>query len=194
MIGSIPAKSRPKACSMAMVSWTASGCDGLAMVEPILARPCPTRGPARNLTPVINGPRRRWLRSRRSKAGKRIPSVLGLTSDTGWLADHLPPATSRPLRRAAMSTRSTETPPTEPAPASNGNQSTEARAAASKAIGDGYRVLDRIGSDRGRNLSILAGVLALFAVWAIAKHGLQLFTQRTIDGLNNGFIYAAMAL
>src|SRR5437879_335057 len=89
-----------------------------------------------------------------------------------------------------MSTRSTQTPPTE-APASDG---AAARAAANEAIAEGYGWLERLGADKVRNLGVLAGVIVLFSIWAIAKDGLQLLVERTRDGLNNGFIYAAMAL
>jgi len=92
-----------------------------------------------------------------------------------------------------MSTRSTETPPTETPDGSNGNQATTTQAA-NDAIGEGYRWLDRLGTDRVRNLGILAGVLVLFSIYEISQHGLELFVQRAADGLNNGFIYAAMAL
>jgi branched-chain amino acid transport system permease protein len=33
-----------------------------------------------------------------------------------------------------------------------------------------------------------------FGAYAIVQHGMKLFLQRTADGLNNGFIYAAMAM
>src|SRR5436190_6647403 len=67
-------------------------------------------------------------------------------------------------------------------------------AEANNALTRGYEALERFGADRWRNLGILALVVVAFAIWAIATDGLQLFVQRTADGLNNGFIYAAMAL
>src|SRR5437763_676989 len=69
-----------------------------------------------------------------------------------------------------------------------------AQAQANGALARGYEALERFGAERWRNLGILAAVLIAFAIWAIAQDGLQLFVQRTADGLNNGFIYAAMAL
>ena len=57
-----------------------------------------------------------------------------------------------------------------------------------------YESLESMGSRNRRNLAILAGVTALFSVWAIATDGWNLFMQRVVDGVDNGFIYAAMAL
>jgi branched-chain amino acid transport system permease protein len=65
---------------------------------------------------------------------------------------------------------------------------------ANEAVKSGYKSLERLGAGRVRNLSILAVGLVLFAIYAIADGGFTLFVQRMIDALNNGFIYAAMAL
>ena len=65
---------------------------------------------------------------------------------------------------------------------------------ANQAIGKAYEALERMGDKRVRNLGILAGVVVIFSIWAIADGGFELFLQRIIDGLSNGFIFAAMAM
>jgi branched-chain amino acid transport system permease protein len=65
---------------------------------------------------------------------------------------------------------------------------------ANEAIKEGYAALERFGSKRWRNLGILAAAIVIFCVYAIHAHGFKLFFQRVVDALNNGFIYAAMAL
>src|SRR5438270_4828709 len=65
---------------------------------------------------------------------------------------------------------------------------------ANAAVSRGYKALENIGADRWRNLGILAVVVIGFSIYAISHNGLKLFMQRTADALNNGFIYAAMAL
>src|SRR3954469_21959191 len=67
-------------------------------------------------------------------------------------------------------------------------------AEANNALTRGYEALERFGAGRRRHPGFLALLVVAFAIWAIATDGLQLFVQRTADGLNNGFIYAAMAL
>ena len=61
-------------------------------------------------------------------------------------------------------------------------------------IKDGYAALERFGAQRARNWTIAVVALVAFSLWAIATDGWDLFFQRCIDALNNGFIYAAMAL
>lgn len=82
-----------------------------------------------------------------------------------------------------MTTTPTQTPPSH-----------DARDDANRQLGRAYRALENIGADRWRNLGILAGVVVLFSIYAISHDGLKLYVQRTFDALNNGFIYAAMAL
>jgi branched-chain amino acid transport system permease protein len=65
---------------------------------------------------------------------------------------------------------------------------------ANEAVTGGYKALERLGAARVRNLGILALVVALFSIYAIVDKGFTLYFQRTVDALNNGFIYAAMAL
>jgi branched-chain amino acid transport system permease protein len=55
-------------------------------------------------------------------------------------------------------------------------------------------VLERIGKKRLRNIGILVAILLILAIFAIAADGWDLFIQRVVNGLNNGFIYSAMAL
>lgn len=57
-----------------------------------------------------------------------------------------------------------------------------------------FEALRDLGKKRVRNLGILFAVLVVFSVWAIATDGWSLFFQRVVDGVDNGFIYAAMAL
>jgi branched-chain amino acid transport system permease protein len=65
---------------------------------------------------------------------------------------------------------------------------------ANKAIKEGYAALERFGSQKVRNLGVVLAIVVAFSIWAIATDGFRLFFQRTVDALNNGFIYAAMAL
>jgi len=66
--------------------------------------------------------------------------------------------------------------------------------ALNQALGRFYSSLHDIGVKKVRNLSILAAVVVVFSIWAIATDGWNLFFQRVVDGVDNGFIYAAMAL
>ena len=70
----------------------------------------------------------------------------------------------------------------------------EAREELNKSLSRAYQALEDFGSERWRNLGILAGVVVLFSIYAINHDGLKLYMQRIFDALNNGFIYAAMAL
>jgi branched-chain amino acid transport system permease protein len=63
-----------------------------------------------------------------------------------------------------------------------------------RAIGNFYASLREIGAQRVRNLSVLAAVVVAFSIWAIAAENWDLYFQRVVDGVDNGFIYAAMAL
>lgn len=65
---------------------------------------------------------------------------------------------------------------------------------ANRALGQFYASLRDIGAKRKRNLSIMAAVVVVFSVWAIATDGWDLYFQRVVDGVDNGFIYSAMAL
>ena len=58
----------------------------------------------------------------------------------------------------------------------------------------GYDVLERIGKQRLWTMSALAVVVVVFSIYAIGSDGWDLFMQRLVDGLSNGFIYSAMAL
>ncbi len=61
-------------------------------------------------------------------------------------------------------------------------------------VSSGLSLLDRIGKKRLRNILILVAVLVVLSIFAIAGDGWDLFIQRVVNGLNNGFIYSAMAL
>ena len=61
-------------------------------------------------------------------------------------------------------------------------------------VSSGYSLLERIGKKRLRNILILIAVLLVLSALAIASDGWDLFIQRVVNGLNNGFIYSAMAL
>ncbi len=65
---------------------------------------------------------------------------------------------------------------------------------ANEAIKEGYGALERFGTKRARNWTIAVVAIVAFSLWAIWRNGWDLFFQRLIDALNNGFIYAAMAL
>jgi branched-chain amino acid transport system permease protein len=65
---------------------------------------------------------------------------------------------------------------------------------ANSAIKEGYAALERFGSQRARNWTIAIVALIAFSLWAVWRDGWDLFFQRVVDALNNGFIYAAMAL
>lgn len=72
--------------------------------------------------------------------------------------------------------------------------STGATGAVSRALGEFYGSLRSLSAKNRRNLGIMAAVVVLFSIWAIATEGWDLFMQRVVDGVDNGFIYAAMAL
>jgi branched-chain amino acid transport system permease protein len=75
------------------------------------------------------------------------------------------------------------------------SSTTKARVdAANGGIERGMSALARIGARRVQTFGVLLLVIVLFSVWAIHDGGSQLLLQRTFDGLNNGFIYSAMAL
>jgi|GEM_PF-91836 len=74
------------------------------------------------------------------------------------------------------------------------NQAALPTAAINQGLGRLYGGLRGVGEQNRRNLAILAAVVVAFSVWAIASDGWDLFFQRVIDGIDNGFIYAAMAL
>jgi branched-chain amino acid transport system permease protein len=63
-----------------------------------------------------------------------------------------------------------------------------------RGLGQFYASLRDVGTQRLRNLSILGAIIVGFSIWAIASDGWDLFFQRVVDGVDNGFIYAAMAL
>ena len=65
---------------------------------------------------------------------------------------------------------------------------------ANSAIKEGYAALERFGSQRARNWTIAIVAIIAFSLWAVWRDGWDLFFQRVVDALNNGFIYAAMAL
>jgi branched-chain amino acid transport system permease protein len=65
---------------------------------------------------------------------------------------------------------------------------------ANDAIDQGYSFLQRVGARRVQSFSLLAAIVLAFSIVVIINDGFSLFVQRTVDGLNNGFIYAAMAL
>ena len=66
--------------------------------------------------------------------------------------------------------------------------------AVNRSLGSFYAALRDVGNQRVRNLGILAVVVVAFGIWAIATEGWNLFFQRVVDGVDNGFIYSAMAL
>jgi branched-chain amino acid transport system permease protein len=59
---------------------------------------------------------------------------------------------------------------------------------------DLYGVLARVGRKRVRNLGVLTAIGVAFAVWAVLTEGWDLFFQRLVDAVSNGFLYSAMAL
>jgi branched-chain amino acid transport system permease protein len=61
-------------------------------------------------------------------------------------------------------------------------------------IEEGYSWLRRVGDKRTRTLGGLGVLVVGFSIVVIAQDGFKLFVQRVVDGLSNGFIYAAMAL
>jgi len=61
-------------------------------------------------------------------------------------------------------------------------------------VDSGFGWLENFGGKRLRNLGILILVLVVLSAIAISVDGSNLFFQRVFDGLNNGFIYSAMAL
>jgi branched-chain amino acid transport system permease protein len=65
---------------------------------------------------------------------------------------------------------------------------------ANAAIKTGFDRLADIGRKRQYTWSIAIAVIILLAVLAINDGGSDLFFQRVVDGLSNGFIYSAMAL
>jgi branched-chain amino acid transport system permease protein len=70
----------------------------------------------------------------------------------------------------------------------------DVQAAANRGLGNMFAALRDVGNQRVRNLSILLAVVVVFSIWAIATDGWDLFFQRVTDGIDNGFVYAAMAL
>jgi branched-chain amino acid transport system permease protein len=65
---------------------------------------------------------------------------------------------------------------------------------ANAALKTGFDRLADIGRKRQYTWSIAIAVIILLAVLAINDGGSDLFFQRVVDGLSNGFIYSAMAL
>jgi branched-chain amino acid transport system permease protein len=65
---------------------------------------------------------------------------------------------------------------------------------ANEGLGKAFAELGRIGDKRNIWAAIGLGLLVVFSIWAIADGGFTLFVQRLVDGLSNGFIYAAMAM
>jgi branched-chain amino acid transport system permease protein len=67
-------------------------------------------------------------------------------------------------------------------------------AAGNEAVRSGMDALVGVGRHRRWGLIIGVGLLVVFALWAINDGGFELFVQRVVDGLGNGFVYSAMAL
>jgi branched-chain amino acid transport system permease protein len=65
---------------------------------------------------------------------------------------------------------------------------------ASAAIKTGIDRVVSVGRKRSYTWTIGIVLIVLFALWAINDGGWDLFFQRVVDGLSNGFIYSAMAL
>ncbi len=61
-------------------------------------------------------------------------------------------------------------------------------------VDSGFGWLENFGGKRLRNFGILILVIVVLSLIAISVDGSDLFFQRLFDGLNNGFIYSAMAL
>jgi branched-chain amino acid transport system permease protein len=74
------------------------------------------------------------------------------------------------------------------------NDTTNAASSVNSALGRFYQSLVELGERNRRNIAILAAIVIVFSVWAIATDGWDLFFQRVVDGIDNGFIYSAMAL
>lgn len=66
--------------------------------------------------------------------------------------------------------------------------------AVNKSLASFYAALSDVGNKRVRNLGVLGVIVVVFSIWAIVADGRNLFVQRVADGIDNGFIYAAMAL
>ena len=66
--------------------------------------------------------------------------------------------------------------------------------AANRSIGNFYGAMRDFGQKRARNLGILLAVVIAFSIYALVTDGWNLFFQRVVDGVDNGFIYSAMAL
>jgi branched-chain amino acid transport system permease protein len=58
----------------------------------------------------------------------------------------------------------------------------------------GYSAIARFSQQRVRNLGILVAVIVVVSIYGIYYGGYHLYLERCRDALNNGFIYAAMAL
>ena len=61
-------------------------------------------------------------------------------------------------------------------------------------FGIGRRWREAIAGDKGRTTGILVAVFAVASIIFMIMDGFKLYFQRLIDGLSNGFIYAAVAL
>lgn len=86
------------------------------------------------------------------------------------------------------------TDPTTTSTTSTASGAAGAAATANEAVRSGMDAL--VGVGRHRRWWLLVGVVLLvaFTVWAISDGGVDLFLQRVVDGLGNGFVYSAMAL
>ncbi|MCU1502666.1 MAG: putative branched-chain amino acid transporter ATP-binding protein [Ilumatobacteraceae bacterium] len=76
---------------------------------------------------------------------------------------------------------------------SGGSTKTQVKAA-NGGLERGMVALRNVGARRMQTFGGLLAVLVVFSVWAVIDGGSKLLLQRTFDGLNNGFIYSAMAL
>lgn len=54
--------------------------------------------------------------------------------------------------------------------------------------------VEDVGRARNLTFPVLGALIVAFGIWAVRDGGGQLLLQRTFDGLNNGFVYSAMAL
>jgi branched-chain amino acid transport system permease protein len=71
---------------------------------------------------------------------------------------------------------------------------TPTTASINEGLGSFYRGLGDVGKKNVRNITIGVVIALALAMIAIGSEGWDLFMQRMVDGISNGFIYSSMAL